>query len=158
MFTALDEISTRASKSPRKENPKKSPKVPPRSATCGLSSIDSATPDFLAGEPCVPQHSPEKKRGRWGAPPRTWHQVRHPGHCCSQNLPRLVGHGPQGEYEQFRFHIWRLLVIGKTELPVKCFPSYFLILAWPSLGVTKLSKFAWKRILMNLKDLNGIIM
>ena len=65
MFTALDEISTRASKSPRKENPKKSPKVPPRSATCGLSSIDSATPDFLAREPCVSQHySPEKKRCR----------------------------------------------------------------------------------------------
>ena len=42
IFTALDEILTRASKNPKKENPKKSPKVPPMSATCRLGTRSSS--------------------------------------------------------------------------------------------------------------------
>ena len=112
ILTAPHEKLTRASKTPKKENPTKSPKVPPSSATWELWYTQ-----ILA------IRSPVRRGGRWVSPPRTWH-------CLT---PWTWWGGPtlscwrQPTRRTQKSHILFLLVASRWESYTSCIYVYYAI-------------------------------
>ena len=134
ILMALHETLTRASKTPKKENPTKSPKVPPSSATWELRYI---LLDYWRSSVRV---SNGDNGHQWGegvdellhlVPDIVWHLW-----LDGQGLPSLVGDSPQGEYKIVKFHSCCLLLVGKAILPV-CTTFY----QTRSVGRLRLPKF-----------------
>ena len=114
---ALHEILARASKTPKKENPTKRPKVPPSSATWELMYS-------MMNTWSCPAHAHDKTDQRGEGIDELLHLV--PGDVWQleldgQGLPCLVGDRPHGEQKMVGFPCRCLLLIGKAVLPVQLF-------------------------------------
>ena len=118
---ALDEILTRASKKPKKENPTKSPKVPPSSAT--WRSRHTLTIGGVGGV-----SGAQDKTHQWGEgidellhlqPELLW-QLQ----LNEQVLPCIVGDRPHGEEIKIWFHSRCLLLLEKAIPPLQLFTNH----------------------------------